>query len=275
MTDNIQPKISIVVVSLDNPEYFNLLMLGLAQNTKSPFEVLLHVNVPYRVTEWEEVIARWTQYGTLTYVTRSERNLGPFCPANDLFKQAKGEYFVFMDDDMYPAPGWDIAILKKVNPNIKCQYLSPILFQPIDAADTDADKAYNTKSFGKDIESFDPEVFKAQWKDVRNIVEDTQGICGDFFMKASLWYELGGYDPLFYGKGGDLDLKAKVWHLGMVKYGGVFEFYAVADSCLYHFAHIRNNKVGFEPGAPFMDIYVEKWGMTPGEFWQKAVDNGS
>ena len=34
-------------------------------------------------------------------------------------------------------------------------------------------------------------------------------------------------------------------------------------------------KVGFEGGAPFMDTYVKKWGMTPGEFWQKAVDNGS
>jgi hypothetical protein len=76
---------------------------------------------------------------------------------------------------------------------------------------------------------------------------------------------------MFYGKGADVDLRAKIRHFGVTKYSGVYELRAVADSCLYHFAHIGNNKVGFEPGAPF--YFQKKWGMTVSEFWRKVLNN--
>ena len=274
------PKISIVVVSLDNPEYFNLLMEGLAQNTRSSFEVLLHINVPYHSDEWRDVCTPWMQHGVLTGVTVSKNNLGAFVPANTLFKSAKGEYFTFLDDDVYPSPGWDEALLKKVNPNIKCQYLSPTLFQPDengpiyrkrDSRTATPEDVYNLASFGDDIDAFDTTVFNAQWEDARNVLEDSQGVCGDFFMSAALWNALNGYDETFACKGADIDLKAKVWQLGMTKYNGVYEYHAVADSCLYHFAHVAHTKVGFEDmKVSWTDLFQQKWGMTVTEFWQKA-----
>lgn len=260
-------KLSIVIVSLDNPAYFNLLMYGLVKNTRTPFEVLLHINSPSQ--EFYDVAMRWILRGDIVKYSESVRNVGVATPANELFANATGDYFVFLDDDVYPAPGWDEALLKKVNPKIKCQYLSPILFQPIDAQTPDAEKAYNLKSFGTTFDTFDDTSFNATWKESRNIMRDTQGVCGNFFMSASLWQELGGYDATLY-RGYDIDLKANVWNHGLLQYGK-FEFRAVADSCLYHFAHIGHNKTGFDDQIQFTNTFQEKWKMTPGEFWNKAT----
>jgi len=227
------PKISIGIVSLDNPKYLDLLLNGLYKNTANSFEVLVHGNSPSE--EFNFVVQKWIDKGVITLYNQSKENLRIAEPLNRLFAQAKGKYFVFLDDDTYPAPGWDKALLRKVNPEILYQYLTVF---PFDYSKT-ASK-YNPAIFGSCVQDFQEDSFNNKWRESRTILEDTYDVVSNFLIKRELWEKIGGFDPSFRD-GEDQDFKANILYTAL-KEKQPLEFRQVADSCVYHFGGIGRQK---------------------------------
>ena len=260
--------ISIAIVTLNNPEYLDLTIKSLIRNSSEEFEVLIHVNEypSQQDSKISQVLNKWHRAGEFfTHVTTSRKN--QFCarPLNNLFNNyAKGDYFIFLDDDIYVAWGWDSALIQKLS-QCKYQWLSPTLYYP---KCNHQPSRYNTKSFGMHPRSFDVTAFNNEWKNSRNITEDNKNwISGAGLISRELWNEIGGYDEQFK-LGEDVDIKATIWDAAQ-KAGESYDFRSIADSVLYHFGHAGSDKrsVIVDP----FKLFKDKWHMTITEFYKKAL----
>jgi len=257
--------ISIAIVTLNNPEYLDLAINGLIRNTKSEFELLIHINKYSKNSFIDKILNKWENKGVITLISTSAEN--QFCakPLNNLFNNyARGEYFIFLDDDIYPAEKWDEALLSNI-PNHRYWWLSPTLYYPRCAHQP---ARYNTHSFGNHPVTFDTDRFNKEWEKRRNITEDNKGwIIGAGLISREVWNEVGGYDEQFK-LGEDVDLKAKIWNAARVAQAP-YDFRSIADSVMYHFGHSGSSK---RPMIidPFK-MFKQKWGMTIKEFYKKAL----
>lgn len=256
--------ISIAVVSLNNPAYLDLMLRSLRRNTEQPFEVLVHLNKCQ--SEDQEIANKWRSRGIVKYISTSDENL--FCgpPINKLFADyATGEYFIFLDDDLYMGPGWDTALLNAIPYNYHYWWLSPTLYYPKYAHQP---KRFNVESFGMAPDSFRETDFNKRYLSARNITRDNLNwVSGAGLVSRVTWEKIGGYDTDFL-IGEDVDIKAKVWQCA--KEAGEIPFFcSVADSIAYHFGHAGSNK---RPQAvdPFK-MFRQKWGMTVKEFYKQAM----
>lgn len=256
--------ISIAIVTLNNPEYLDLALKSIDQNTKGPYEVLVHANA---VTSKDlEIITKWQLKQVVAIFTESNDNLYCAEPLNNLFNfYAQGDYFIFLDDDIYVAPGWDEELTNSIDSNIKYFWLSPTLYYPKCAHQP---SRYNVKSFGLHPNSFLEKEFNSTWVQNRNITKDNKGwISGAGLISRETWKKIGGYDEKFK-IGEDVDIKAKIWQKA-VSENKLYDFRSIADSVVYHFGHSGSVK---RPQImdPFK-MFKEKWQMSIGEFYKKAL----
>lgn len=231
------PLISIVCVSLDNPTYLDLMLKGLAKNTVNSFEVLVHGNMA--TPEFDNVVSKYDSI--ISVYTSSIYNFSIASRANRLFAQAKGKFFHFMDDDIYPAPGWDEALIAKVKVDMLFQHLcSTVYSYPMAHPETRAG-AYNEWDYGDSPETFKEDDFNATWREHRDIIEDSATHpTGGYFIKRELFEEMGGMDESSeFGEDG-------IFLCGLyttAKKGNFpIEFRTVADSCIYHFGQVGSAK---------------------------------
>ncbi len=241
-------KISILIPTLDNPEYLACLLESIAKHTTSEYEVLIHHNT-------------------------AENNIGLPMALAKLGAQATGEYICYLNDDMYVGPGWDTALLAKVNPDIPYQYLTAAIFEP----QYDNVCMNSPMDYGKHPKEFREEDFLREWKDVREIKEDIVSPWCPIFVTAKLWREVGGYDleyfPCF---GTDPDFAAKIY-FGANRIGVPWEFRAVADCCVYHFQCVTTNKIpdSVHYQQKSKEIFMRKWGMEWGPFYDNLLRVGT
>ena len=264
--------ISIAIVSLDNVDFLRLLLKGIRRNTTTPYEVLIygnaaghppgrrHINPPGLSIEFVELIAQ--NRDIISVFIPSDTNDGISTPLNTLFAHAKGEYFVFLDDDMYVAPGWDTAVLQKVNPNILHQYLA---FSQFIAAAPDS-QYFNTYDFGGNPVQFREEDFNREWEDRRNNIKDHTMLAGCFCVKRKLWESVGGFWTTMPIYGCDIEFKIHIYKDARAE-NLPFEFRTVADSCVYHFNNGSHKKADYSGKShPNPNLITNKHKMSPSEW---------
>ncbi len=257
--------ISIAIITLNNPEYLDLAIKSLIRNSSEEFELLIHVNEYSVQSPIGKVLDKWNNSGVIAHISTSKTNQFCAAPLNNLFNNyAQGDYFIFLDDDIYVAWGWDSKLIKKI-PNQKYWWISPTLYYPKCAHQP---KRYNTQSFGLTPNSFNVNEFNKHYLDYRNITEDNpKWISGAGLISRELWNEIGGYDEQFK-IGEDVDIKAKIWDAAQ-KANKSFVFKSIADSVLYHFGHVGSEKRSIIVD-PFV-LFQQKWGMSIKEFYKKAL----
>jgi GT2 family glycosyltransferase len=255
--------ISIAIVSLNNPEYLDLTLQSIVQNTSGTYEILIHLNSC--TSEDKQIVDKWQGKANIAICTTSIENEFCAAPLNRLFNRyAKGEYFIFLDDDIYVAPGWDKALIEAI-PNQKYWWLSPTLYYP---KYLHQPARFNIQSFGITPKTFNKTAFNQYYLDLRNITEDNKGwISGAGLISREVWNEIGGYDEQFK-LGEDVDIKAKIWKAATTA-GESYDFRSIADSIVYHFGHSGSSKrpVVINP----FELFRQKWGMSITEFYKKAL----
>ena len=241
-------KISIVIPTLDNPEFMTCLLDSIEKHTTIEHEVLIYYNT-------------------------KENNIGLSKAINRLGVQAKGEFICYLNDDMYVGPGWDEALLAKVNPNIHYQYLTAAMFEP-----QYANVCMNSPmDYGRRPNEFREEDFLKEWKDVRRVKEDIVSSYCPIFVTKVLWDEVGGYDEAYFPCfGTDPDFAAKIYFAALKK-GANYEFRAVADCCVYHFQCITTDKILNDAyyRNKAKEIFSRKWGISWGSLYQELLYIGN
>lgn len=258
-------KISILIPTLDNPDYVELVTNAYRKNTTNPFEILVFAN---EISKQMKELADKLQFD---YFEGSDRNKGIAEAVNILTKHATGDIISYGGDDVYCIPRWDEILAAKLNSEIYYQYLTGIMFGP-----THKNSMMHAPAFyGKTPEQWDETKFLKEWRDKRTITKDIVSILDPFFIRKELWDEVKGFDERFYpGFGTDPDLIAKIYFAAKKK-NAPYEFRGVCDCGMYHFECIGNAKIpdGHRIRRDVVHMFRRKWKLSPLEL-QTKLDVG-
>lgn len=251
-------KISILIPALNNVGYMKIIVPAIRKHTVNPYEILVYAN------EMSVETKEYALKESFDVFEHSSKNEGIALAVNVLAKRATGDMLFYLNDDMYVAPGWDEALVKKIDDDIFYQFLCPCMFEPRWESST-----CNTPfDFGRTPETWQEQKFLSEWKDLRQIKEDIISANVPSFVKKELWDNIGGYDENYWpGFGTDPDLIAKIYFTAK-KEGKPHEFRGVADSGIYHFqcvstARIENHRHYRQESHR---RFEKKWGITTKQF---------
>jgi len=249
-------RFTIVIPTWNNLPFLRLCLGALRRNSAFRHQVVLHVN------DGSDGTLAWVRSRGLDH-TWSPRNAGICLPVNAAASLARTDWVVYMNDDMYPCPGWDAALWEAAGRigHTRC-FLSSTLLEP--RGDNPA--TLPPEDFGRDLASFReadllaalPRLHRPDWSGAS---------WPPSLLHRSLWQLVGGYSAEFSpGDYSDPDLARKVWQ------AGVREFRGVGRSIVYHFRQQTMRRLAANDGRR---QFARKWGMTARFFYRKVLRMGA
>lgn len=255
--------ISILLPTLYGEEYTDWALRALRSHTHNHLEILVHGNCGSE--ELRKICKKWD----VDYYQSSPNNLGIATPVNQLFKKSTQEFILYWNNDIFCAPGWDIPLIKALNPNIFYQYITPVMFErqwsnPSMNAPND---------FGDTPENFREQEFLNTWRDKRRITQDIISCWGPPFMTRELWNHIGGFcEDYFPGWGTDSDIIAQIYYRA-IRENKPYEFRGVAYSGLYHIQSVGLSKIKPQESSAYqsyaMNLFRRKWGIDTMDLYNK------
>lgn len=248
--------LSIVIPTWKNLAYLDLAYRGIRRNSACDHEVIVFFN------EIDDECRGWAERNGLKY-DGAERNLG-VCPAvNRGVAMASHDFVCFMNDDMYPLPGWDVELER-------CFHVADKIW--LSGTAVEAGKAAECYIGGHDYGS-SPSDFREE-----DLLAECQSLQRDYnvvstwtpiVMRRRDWDAVGGFDEKYFpGNGSDPDLAMKMYDYGCR------HFLGVGRSLVYHFS--RSSIRRFD-NADVMDpkkYFKKKWGMSWKKFLNKIIYRG-
>lgn len=250
-------RFSIVIPTWRNLEYLELAYRGIRRNSNADHEIIVFFN------EFDAACARWLE-GKQVLHDRAESNLG-VCPAvNRGAALATTNYVCYMNDDMYPLPGWDSALAAYLGIAERL-WLSGTAVEAGQAA-----ACYiGGCDYGDAPATFEEERLLREFcrlKRPYNLVSTWTPT----LLSKSDWDAVGGFDEAYFpGNGSDPDLAMKMHQ------NGCRHFIGVGTSLVYHFS--RATTARFD-GAPAMDpkrYFQQKWDMSWKHFLNRVIRRDS
>lgn len=239
---------SILIPSWNNLPYLQLCVESIRRHSAFEHEIIVHVN------EGTDGTLEWVRAQGLPH-TWSRGNVGVCLALNDAARLASRDWIVFMNDDMYCTPGWDVAFasaLRQVGDQFS--YLAARMIEPVDTGNTQVSVA----DFGTGPENFD-EAGLLAFLAAQAASPDRDGVAlQPMLLSRRLWHLVGGYSIEFGpGMSSDDDFLMKLWLVGCRV------FRVVGASTVYHFGcsttrRVRRNRGGRE--------FLLKWGISQHEF---------
>jgi glycosyltransferase involved in cell wall biosynthesis len=194
--------------------------------------------------------------------TFSDENIGVCYALNQCRTLAGGDYFLYLNDDMYVCPGWDQHLFNEIKSiGHDAFFLSSTAIEPADTGNN----CVVVSDFGTDPESFKEEHLL---KDFRNPVkQDWQGATWPpNVVHKKTWDLVGGYSIEFSpGLYSDPDFSMKLWKAGIRLFKGI------GNSRVYHFGGKSTSRIVKNKGYY---TFIAKWGMTSGTFTTKMLRSG-
>lgn len=244
-TATASPLFSILIPSWNNLPFLRLCVESLRRYSEVDSQIIVHVN------DGSDGTLQWVREQGLDY-TYSPENIGVCMAMNMMRTKVKGEYMVFLNDDMYVLPRWDTALLKEIKalPDNRF-FLSSTTIQPhtpgcvivADYGDT-------------------PETFRLD-----DLLRDYRSLPMPDWMGATLppnvvhrdiWDLAGGYSVEYSpGMYSDPDFTAKLWLCGIRFMKGV------SASRVYHFETKSTGRIKKNDGRR---QFLMKWGITSSTF---------
>ena len=239
---------SLLVPTWNNLPYLRLLVDSLRRHSAREHQLLVHVN------EGADGTREWLDAQGIEH-TASDTNIGICHAVNLLGAKARGDYVVYLNDDMVLAPGWDAALDRAVERFRRhgAFMLSGTMVEPVDSGNVCAVHA----DLGRDPASFDlarfareaPALARANW---------LGATWPPTLVARELWHQVGGYSVEFSpGMGSDNDFSRKLWE------AGCRVFLGVGDCLVYHFAETSTRRIRKNDGRR---QFLMKWGMTQSGF---------
>lgn len=239
---------SLLVPTWNNLPYLQLLVESLRRHSAREHQLLVHAN------EGADGTRAWLDAQRIEH-TASDANIGICHAVNLLGAKARGDYVVYLNDDMVLAPGWDTALDRAVERFRRhgAFMLSGTMVEPVDSGNVCAVHA----DFGRGPAGFD----------LARFAREAGGLARPDWLGATwpptlvsreLWHQVGGYSVEFSpGMGSDNDFSRKLWH------AGCRVFLGVGASLVYHFSETSTRRIRKNDGRR---QFLMKWGMTQSGF---------
>ena len=247
---------SILIPSWNNLPYLQLCIESIRKNSHFANQIIVHVN------EGVDGSLDWLAMQPDVCYTHSQQNIGVCYALNVARDLVATDYILYMNDDMYACPGWDLALWKEIEQiGHNLFFLSSTTIEP-----AKPHPAVIYADYGTSIENFEearllttfnqPEHFNWQgstWPP--NVVH------------KQLWDLVGGYSTEFSpGMYSDPDFSLKLWNAGVRLFKGV------AASRVYHFGSVSVKRVKRNKGYY---TFIAKWGITSSTFTKYYLHRSS
>lgn len=237
-------KFSIVIPTWNNLPLLKICINSIKKHSHFDHQIVLHVN------EGEDGTLEWVKEQGLDY-SYSRKNVGVCWAMNACRCLVDTEYILYLNDDMYLLPDWDINIWREIEklPN-NLFFISSSIIEPTQSSHPGVISPYN---YGQDADSFDEEKLLREYKDIPS--PDWHGSTWPpNIVHVNVWDLVGGYSieysPGFYS---DPDFSMKLLRLG------VKEFRGLGGSIAYHFGSKSTKRVKKNSGSR---QFLNKWGVT-------------
>lgn len=251
-----KPLFSILIPTWNNLNFLKLCVASIRKNSVCAHEILVHVN------DGSDGTLEWVMSEGLKY-THSKENIGVCYALNGLRPLVTTDYVLFMNDDMYVCPRWDVALYDEIKAiGHKMFFLSSTLIQP---------RKFFCKSviapanFGESVETFEEERLLKEYDTLKH--GDWQGATWPpNIVHRDVWDLVGGYSVEYSpGMYSDPDFSAKLYHAGVRLFKGVDK------SRVYHFEARSTHRIVKNDGSL---QFLRKWGITSSSFMRDVLHRG-
>ncbi len=241
---------SIIIPTWNNLPYLQKCLESIEKHSSCNNQVIVFIN------EGKDGTSEWVKENTgndVDFISSIE-NLGICHAVNRARKLVKSEHIIYMNDDMYVLPEWDIIIKKEIE-EIKSKdfMLSSTLIEPIDTGNP----CVIVSDYGSSIDEFQEDLLLKQYDDL--VKDDWMGSSWPpVVLHKDKWDEIGGFSIEFSpGMYSDPDLAHKLLETG-VRY-----FKGLGSSKVYHFGSKTTRRLKTSKGRK---IFINKWMTSPGNF---------
>jgi glycosyltransferase involved in cell wall biosynthesis len=251
-----EARFTILIPSWNNLAYLRLCVESIRKNSHFTNQLVIHIN------EGRDGTLEWIESQLDIDYVYSKENIG-ICYALNLCRElAETDYIVYMNDDMYACPKWDLALSEEIE-RIGHPYffLSSTAVEPVETGNP----CVLVNDYGKDIEHFRELSLLQEFSSPA--MADWQGATWPpNVVHKNIWDMAGGYSPEFSpGMYSDPDFSMKLWLLG-VRY-----FKGVGKSRAYHFGSKSTKRMVVNKGYY---QFLLKWGMTSSTFTKYYLRRG-
>ena len=242
---------SILIPTWNNLAYLKLCVRSLREHSGEAHQIIVHIN------DGADGSRAWVQdevrAGRLD-ATYSDGNVGICLAVNEAAMHARHEYIVYLNDDMYCCPGWDVALQRRIATlGTDLFMVSGTMVEPRDSGNP----CVVVSDCGDSVESFREAALLDQLVALKRA--DWAGATWPpTLVHRDWWFKLGGYSTeLSPGMSSDNDFSMKLWH------AGCRHFIGAGDALVYHFQCKSTGKVVKNDGRR---QFLDKWGMTQSTF---------
>jgi len=235
-------KFSILIPTVNNVEYLKICINSILKNSYFEHEIIVHSN------NLSDTTSSFLKSQNIQEL-RTETNYGLCTALNQLASKAKYDYLLFIHDDMYICPNWDIVLTKEIDLlDHNNFYLSGIMIER-----TNGHINYN---FGETFLDFDEQKLLDNYGSFPYY--DIQGSDKNpSLVHKATWNKVNGMSEEFNpGDGSDPNFILKLWNINIRIFKGLSEFR------VYHFGSLttrKNKDISLNNGSR---IFLNKWGIT-------------
>lgn len=238
---------SILIPTWNNLDLLKLCVRSIRENSSLAHQIIVHVN------DGSDGTLDWVVAEQLAH-THSPQNIGICYAVNEAAMLAVHDYILYLNDDMYCCPGWDSALVRKLNElDTDLFMLSGTMIEPKETNNP----CVIVRDYGTEVVNFDesrllndlPQLSKPDWYGAT---------WPPTLVHKKWWFKVGGYSSEFSpGMSSDNDFSMKLWH------AGCRIFLGVGSSLVYHFQCKSTGKVKKNNGGK---QFLNKWGMRQSVF---------
>jgi glycosyltransferase involved in cell wall biosynthesis len=249
-------KFSVLIPTWNNLDYLKICIDSLLKNSHFELQIIAIVN------EGSDGSLEWIESQTGIDYIESRRNIGICYALNIARSMLKSEYLVYVNDDMYVLPDWDLELYKEIETlGTRNFMLSGTMIEPVETGNS----CVVVKNYGFNTLDFNEELLLKEYKSLFK-----NDWCGSMLppnvIHVDMWDLVGGMSIEFSpGILSDSDLSRKLFEAGVRLFKGK------GTSLVYHFGSKSTNRVKQNKGRK---AFLLKWGYTSRIFTEYYLNRG-
>jgi glycosyltransferase involved in cell wall biosynthesis len=238
----------VLIPSWNNLDYLKLCIGSIQKNSHFDVQIVVIVN------EGIDNTLGWLKEQPEIDCVHAKINIGICFGLNIARSLIKSEYIVYVNDDMYLLPNWDLELYNEIQQlGTRSFMLSATMIEPFDTGNP----CVVVKDYGRDLTSFNEDLLMKEYAGLTT--SDWSGsMWPPNVVHIDLWDLVGGMSIEFSpGMYSDPDLARKLFE------AGVRIFKGKGTSLVYHFGSKTTKRLRKNWGKK---IFLLKWGITPKTF---------
>lgn len=250
-------KFTVIIPSWNNIEYLKFCIASIRKNSHFQHQIIVHVN------EGVDGSCDWLKTQDIDY-TYSPQNVGVCYAVNAMRTLVKTNYIVYLNDDMYVCPNWDLHFWNEIEQiGHNNFFLSATM---IERPGKGHNPAVIYGNYGSCIENFNESQLLAEYQQYTK-PNWNGSTWPPNIIHIQTWDLIGGYSIEYTpGMYSDPDFSMKLWQ------SGVRLFKGVSQARVYHFISKTVTRVKKNNGRK---QFIIKWGISASTFYKHYLKMGT